>query len=104
MDTLRDAVPPFPGTTADKIGSETGGGMTPAPLPPEAPTQLGTQRPIADIQALSDQVKRDSQFVDDVLIEVGKVVVGQKDMVDRVIIGLLTGGHCLIEGVPGLAK
>ena len=78
--------------------------MTPSPLPPEAPTQLGTQRPPADIQALSDQVKRDSQFVDDVFNEVGKVVVGQKDMVERVLIGLLTGGHCLIEGVPGLAK
>ena len=36
--------------------------------------------------------------------QVGKVVVGQREMVERVMIGLLTGGHCLIEGVPGLAK
>jgi MoxR-like ATPase len=39
-----------------------------------------------------------------VFAQVGRVVVGQRDMVERVLIGLLTGGHCLIEGVPGLAK
>ncbi len=36
--------------------------------------------------------------------EIAKVVVGQHAMVERILIGLLTGGHCLIEGVPGLAK
>jgi MoxR-like ATPase len=45
-----------------------------------------------------------SAFVEQVFAEVGKVVVGQREMIERVMIGLLTGGHCLIEGVPGLAK
>jgi MoxR-like ATPase len=49
-------------------------------------------------------VARESVFVDAVVAEVGKVVVGQREMVERILIGLLTGGHCLIEGVPGLAK
>ena len=57
-----------------------------------------------DVSTLTEQVKRESAFLDDVLAEVGKVVVGQREMVERVLIGLLTGGHCLIEGVPGLAK
>lgn len=46
----------------------------------------------------------DAQLVQDVLREVGKRVVGQEYMVERLLIGLLTGGHCLLEGVPGLAK
>jgi MoxR-like ATPase len=104
MDTLRDAVPPFPGTSA---GSEaTGQGMTPAPLPAETsqPVPAVPATPAVDITALTEQVKRESAFLDDVFAEVGKVVVGQRDMIERVLIGLLTGGHCLIEGVPGLAK
>jgi MoxR-like ATPase len=107
MDTLRDAVPPFPGTTAgtETRADGTSGGLTPAPLPPEAQTQLKTSSgPPIDITALTDQVHKESRFLDDVFNEVGKVVVGQRDMIERVLIGLLTGGHCLIEGVPGLAK
>ncbi len=46
----------------------------------------------------------DTQLVQDVLREVGRRVVGQEYMVERLLIGLLTGGHCLLEGVPGLAK
>jgi len=57
-----------------------------------------------DIAALTDQVRVTSAFLDSVFAEVGKVVVGQREMIERVMIGLLTGGHCLIEGVPGLAK
>jgi MoxR-like ATPase len=57
-----------------------------------------------DLGVLAEQVNRESGFVDAVLAEVGKVVVGQRPMIERVLIGLLTGGHCLIEGVPGLAK
>ena len=98
MDTLRDAAPPYPATT---VGSEAAGGMTPAPLG-ETPA---AQPPSAvDISQLTEQVKKESGFLDEVFAEVGKVVVGQRDMVERVLIGLLTGGHCLIEGVPGLAK
>src|SRR5690606_4593187 len=101
MDTLRDADSPFPGTSA---GSEATGGMTPAPLTEATPAPSSQPAPAVDITALTEQVKKESAFLDDVFAEVGKVVVGQRDMVERVLIGLLTGGHCLIEGVPGLAK
>jgi MoxR-like ATPase len=57
-----------------------------------------------DIQELSARIQRESAFTDAVVHEVQKVVVGQKAMVERVLIGLLTGGHVLLEGVPGLAK
>jgi MoxR-like ATPase len=57
-----------------------------------------------DVEALTHEVKEASAFLDDVFAQVGRVVVGQRDMVERIMIGLLTGGHCLIEGVPGLAK
>ena len=60
--------------------------------------------PTIDVEKLTEEVKETSAFLDDVFTQVGRVVVGQKDMVERVMIGLLTGGHCLIEGVPGLAK
>mgnify|MGYP001456154328 CR=1 FL=1 len=49
-------------------------------------------------------VQKESAFVRDVLHEVEKVIVGQRQMVERVLLGLLTGGHVLLEGVPGLAK
>ena len=57
-----------------------------------------------EIQALSELVQRESVFVDKLTAEVGRVVVGQKSMVERIIIGILTNGHVLLEGVPGLAK
>ena len=60
--------------------------------------------PTIDVEKLTEEVKESSAFLDDVFTQVGRVVVGQKDMVERIMIGLLTGGHCLIEGVPGLAK
>ena len=53
---------------------------------------------------LTEMVLRESAFLDRIFAEVGKVVVGQRYMVERVLIGLLANGHCLIEGVPGLAK
>ena len=84
MDTLRDHAPASPVT-----------GATVATLAPAT---------IEDASELADEVKQGSAFVDDVLAEVGRVVVGQQGMIERVLIGLLTGGHCLIEGVPGLAK
>ncbi|MBX3158803.1 MAG: MoxR family ATPase [Deltaproteobacteria bacterium] len=101
MDTLRDT--PF---SPPKRGGETAAhdasGATPVPgaatPAPDAP------RPVLDVNQLTDQVRDTSAFVDDVFAEVGRVVVGQREMVERVLIGLLTGGHCLIEGVPGLAK
>jgi MoxR-like ATPase len=57
-----------------------------------------------DVRALNELVAKESVFVERVTQEVGKVIVGQKPMIERIIIGLLTGGHILLEGVPGLAK
>jgi MoxR-like ATPase len=57
-----------------------------------------------DIRALTDKVVRESSFVAALAEEVSKVIVGQKTMLERVLIGLLCGGHVLLEGVPGLAK
>src|SRR5262249_19091697 len=49
-------------------------------------------------------VQRESAFIDSILHEVHKVIVGQEAMIERLLIGLLAGGHVLLEGVPGLAK
>jgi MoxR-like ATPase len=57
-----------------------------------------------DVRALNELVAKESSFVDKLLNEVGKVIVGQTYMIERILIGLLTGGHVLLEGVPGLAK
>jgi MoxR-like ATPase len=57
-----------------------------------------------DVRALNELVAKESAFVEKILNEVGKVIVGQTYMVERILIGLLTGGHVLLEGVPGLAK
>jgi len=57
-----------------------------------------------DIQVINERVARESAFVDRLLSEVGKVIVGQQDMIERLLIGLLCNGHVLLEGVPGLAK
>ena len=57
-----------------------------------------------DVRALNELVAKESAFVDDLLAEIGKVVVGQSYMIERILVGLLTGGHVLLEGVPGLAK
>ena len=58
----------------------------------------------AGITAINEEVERASAFVQPLLVEMGKVVVGQKMLVERLIIGLLANGHVLLEGVPGLAK
>jgi MoxR-like ATPase len=57
-----------------------------------------------DIKTINEMIKRESEFVDVLTSEVGKVIIGQKSMVDRLLIGLLCQGHILLEGVPGLAK
>lgn len=57
-----------------------------------------------DILALNEAIKKESQFVDRALNEISKVVVGQTEMLEGILMGLLTGGHVLLEGVPGLAK
>lgn len=58
----------------------------------------------ADIRALNEKIHQQSTFVDLLTMELGKALIGQKHMADRLLIGLLTQGHILLEGVPGLAK
>lgn len=57
-----------------------------------------------DISSLNEKIEKESAFVDLLTNEMNKVIVGQKDMVERLLIGLLGQGHILLEGVPGLAK
>jgi len=56
------------------------------------------------LRAVSDEVQSRAAFVEALLAETSKVIVGQRHLVERVLVGLLTGGHVLLEGVPGLAK
>src|SRR5215468_9391872 len=57
-----------------------------------------------DIRQLNDKISYAGQFVDRLRDEVGQIIVGQSHMLDRLLIGLLSNGHVLLEGVPGLAK
>ncbi len=57
-----------------------------------------------ELESLTERIREESAFVDRVVAEVGKVIVGQRYMVDRLMVGLLCNGHILLEGVPGLAK
>lgn len=59
---------------------------------------------MTDIKELNERIQRESAFIDLLLMETGKVIVGQKYMMERLLIGLLSNGHILLEGVPGLAK
>lgn len=57
-----------------------------------------------NIKELNERIKQESEFVDLVTIEMQKVIVGQKHLIEKLLIGLLSDGHILLEGVPGLAK
>ncbi len=57
-----------------------------------------------DIKAINEKIQRESAFLDILQAEIAKVIVGQKYMVERLLVGLLSNGHILLEGVPGLAK
>jgi MoxR-like ATPase len=57
-----------------------------------------------DIAELNEKIKNESAFVDLLISEISKVIVGQKEMIERLMVGLLGNGHILLEGVPGLAK
>lgn len=57
-----------------------------------------------DIQAINAMIQKESEFIDKLMTEIGKVIVGQKYMVERLLIALFSNGHALLEGVPGLAK
>ena len=56
------------------------------------------------IQEINERVQQESVFIQDLLAEIGKIIVGQERLIQRLLIGLLADGHVLIEGVPGLAK
>ena len=58
----------------------------------------------ADIRILNEKIEKESSFVEMIKMEMSKVIVGQKHLTDSLLIGLLTNGHILLEGVPGLAK
>ncbi|MBU1628056.1 MoxR family ATPase [bacterium] len=57
-----------------------------------------------DIRAINERVKQESEFVEKITTQINRVIVGQKYMIERLLIGLLCNGHILLEGVPGLAK
>jgi MoxR-like ATPase len=57
-----------------------------------------------DITALNEKIKQESAFIDLLMTEISRVIIGQKSMLERLVIGLLGNGHILLEGVPGLAK
>ena len=59
---------------------------------------------VIDMEALQAKIEAHSAFIDDIRTELDKVIIGQQYMIDRLLIGLLTNGHVLLEGVPGLAK
>lgn len=59
---------------------------------------------VADIKSINEKIQKESAFVDLLTLEMNKVIVGQKYMVERLLVGLLADGHILLEGVPGLAK
>ncbi|MDX1684565.1 MAG: AAA family ATPase [Saprospiraceae bacterium] len=61
-------------------------------------------QPPVDIMALQKEIAEESAFIRDLLHETGKIIVGQNHMIERLLLGLLTRGHILLEGLPGLAK
>lgn len=65
---------------------------------------METQNANVDIRAINERIERESAFIDLLNLEMNKVIVGQKQMLERLLIGLLGNGHILLEGVPGLAK
>ncbi len=57
-----------------------------------------------NIKELNEKIEKESAFVDMITMEINKVIIGQRHLIDSLLIGLLTDGHVLLEGVPGLAK
>src|SRR5690606_24303159 len=81
----------------------------PAASPPEWASEAGPNKPWImtssyDIRVKNELVERESEFLDRLFSAVQKVIVGQREMVERVFMGLICGGHVLLEGAPGLAK
>ena len=57
-----------------------------------------------DIKKINEKINKESAIIDLLTMEISKVIVGQKKMIDRLLVALLSNGHILLEGVPGLAK
>ena len=57
-----------------------------------------------DLQAITDRIIRESEYIDGLRDEIGRVIVGQHDLIQKILIAMLSNGHVLLEGVPGLAK
>lgn len=74
------------------------------PLPNEQWAQPTVGQPNAGIQSINDAVRINSQWVQPLRQQMARVIIGQEQLVDRLIVGLLSNGHILLEGVPGLAK
>jgi MoxR-like ATPase len=74
------------------------------PLPQQQWTQPAVGNPNAGIQSINDAVRTNSQWVQPLRQEMARVIVGQEQLVDRLMVGLISNGHILLEGVPGLAK
>lgn len=70
----------------------------------EHETEEKTSTEAFDIKALSGRIEKESAFVELLILEMEKTIIGQKDMIRKLLIGLLSDGHILLEGVPGLAK
>lgn len=82
---------------------------TPAPLqsrrlPNEQWTQPAVGNPNVSIQAINDSVRSTSAWVEPLRQQMARVIVGQEELIDRLMVGLISNGHILLEGVPGLAK
>ncbi len=74
------------------------------PTPQPVQVSSTSQSSNVDIKALNEKIQKESSFVDLLTMEMDKVIIGQKHMTERLLIGLLSNGHILLEGVPGLAK
>ena len=91
----------------DYKDSKTAGTTHPAletSVTSEANTQQTVDSGAPDIRALNERIGKASQFIDLLRMEMSKTIIGQRDMVDKLLIGLFGNGHVLLEGVPGLAK
>ena len=71
-------------------------------MPPETSGSMTWHSP--DLQALTDRIASESEYVSSIREEIGRVIVGQHDLIQKLLIAMLSKGHVLLEGVPGLAK
>ncbi len=73
-------------------------------VPTPSGAGAGASARATDIKTLNEKIRQESAFVDLLVLEMNKVIIGQQQMTERLLIGLLANGHILLEGVPGLAK